>query len=415
MATTRQVVRVFNSKTANISTGEVALPHVFSAPIRSDIVHFVFYNLNKNRRQAYAVNSEVGHEYAAESWGTGRAVARVPRVGGSGTGRSGQGAFANMCRGGRMFNPNVTWRRWHRKVNLTQKRHAVASAIAASAVPSLVLARGHRVNQVPEIPLVVDSLNTDKASEFVDLLERLGLKEELEKVRNSRKVRAGQGKYRNRRYRLRKGPLVVFDNENANVAQRARNIPGLDFCHVDRLNLLQLAPGGHLGRLIIWTRAAFERLNSIFGTADKPGQGKSGYVLQRPLLQNASLSRVINSSEIQSIVRPVRKNVVLHDKQKKNPLKNRVKAHFLNPALKVATAAATKTQEENKKNRDQRLKTRRGIRKTHKKQGRKFLNDYHKSVVEAGLNTEKDYKNYIKSTRIGKDAMKLNENAEEES
>jgi large subunit ribosomal protein L4e len=412
MATTRQVVRIFNSKAANATTGETALPHVFSAPIRSDIVHFVFYNLNKNRRQAYAVNTEVGHEYAAESWGTGRAVARVPRVGGSGTGRSGQGAFANMCRGGRMFNPNVTWRRWHRKVNLTQKRHAVASAIAASAIPSLVLARGHRVNQVPEIPLVVDSINVEKASDFIELLERLGLKEELEKVRNSRKVRAGQGKYRNRRYRLRKGPLVVFDNENAKVAQRARNVPGIEFCHVDRLNLLQLAPGGHLGRLIIWTRGAFERLNSIFGTATQPGQGKSGYVLQRPLLQNASLSRVINSSEVQSVVRPIRKNVVLHDRQKKNPLKNKTKANFLNPNLKVVRENAIKTQEENKKNRDQRLKARRGVRKTYKKQGRKFLNDFHKSVVEAGLNTEREYKEYIKSTRIGKDAMKLQEDNE---
>ena len=34
--------------------------------------------------------------------GTGRAVARIPRVRGGGTHRSGQGAFGNMCRGGRL-------------------------------------------------------------------------------------------------------------------------------------------------------------------------------------------------------------------------------------------------------------------------------------------------------------------------
>ena len=127
---TRQVVRVFSSKNPNSVVEEVPLPHVFLAPIRSDIVHFVFYNLNKNRRQAYAVNKDAGMLYAAESWGTGRAVARIPRVGGSGTHRSGQGAFGNQCRGGRMFILNTTWRRWHRKVNLTQRRHAVASAVA---------------------------------------------------------------------------------------------------------------------------------------------------------------------------------------------------------------------------------------------------------------------------------------------
>jgi hypothetical protein len=35
---------------------------------------------------------------------------------------------------------------------------------------------------------------------------------------------------------------------------------------VDRLNVLKLAPGGHLGRLIIWTESAFRKLDTIFGT-----------------------------------------------------------------------------------------------------------------------------------------------------
>jgi len=37
-----------------------------------------------------------------------------------------------------MFAPLKTWRRWHRKVNLKQKRHAVASALAASSITPLV-------------------------------------------------------------------------------------------------------------------------------------------------------------------------------------------------------------------------------------------------------------------------------------
>ena len=82
-------------------------------------------------------------KHSAESWGTGRAVARIPRVSGSGTNRAGQAAFGNMCRKGRMFAPIKTWRRWHRKVNLKQKRHAAASAIAASAITPLVQARGN--------------------------------------------------------------------------------------------------------------------------------------------------------------------------------------------------------------------------------------------------------------------------------
>ncbi len=35
----------------------------------------------------------------------------------------------------------------------------------------------------------------------------------------------------------------------------------------------QLAPGGHLGRFIIWTKSAFEKLDSIFGTQVHAGAG----------------------------------------------------------------------------------------------------------------------------------------------
>ena len=94
-------------------------------------------------------------KHSAESWGTGRAVARIPRVSGSGTSRNGQGAFGNMCRKGRMFAPIRIWRRWHRRSNIKQKRYAAATALAASAVLPLVQARGHRVDSVPEFPLVV--------------------------------------------------------------------------------------------------------------------------------------------------------------------------------------------------------------------------------------------------------------------
>ena len=296
--------------------------------------------------------------------------------------------------------------KWHRKVNLTQRRHAVASAVAASAVPSLVLARGHRSNQVPEIPLVVDNLNVDKTSTLIETLEKLGLKEELDKVKVTKKVRAGQGKYRNRRYRLRKGPLVVYGSNDEHLTQTARNIPGVELCHIDRLNLLQLSPGGHLGRLIVWTRSAFTRLNHIFGTVTEPGVGKKGYVLERPLLTNANLARIINSDEVQSVVRPKQQNKQLHDRQKKNPLKNRRKMDYLNPFDKQRRTTAQKTTEENKKNKETRLKNRRAQRKANRKSGRKFIRSFTAGLKGASNRTEQEYKEYIKSTKVGKDAMK---------
>merc|ERR1719163_722270 len=131
------------------------------SPIRPDLIKFVFHGQNKNSRQPYAVFVGAGHQHSAESWGTGRAVSRIPRVSGGGTSRAGQGAFGNMCRSGRMFAPTKTWRKWHYKINTNQKRYAVVSALAASALPSLVMARGHKVDQVPEFPLVVpDSIES---------------------------------------------------------------------------------------------------------------------------------------------------------------------------------------------------------------------------------------------------------------
>lgn len=396
----RTKVRVFSAENPNTVVGEVALPDVFRAPVRSDIVKNVFNDLSKNKRQAHGVNKDAGMLYNAESWGTGRAVARIPRVGGSGTHRSGQGAFGNMCRGGRMFNPKAAWRRWHRKVNLTLKRHAVASAVAATAIPSLVLARGHRVNQLAEVPLVVDNLNVDKTKTLLNILNKLGLGDELDKVSSTKKIRVGQGKNRNRRYAQRKGPLIVYDSEAAIIKKAASNIIGVEVCHVDRLNLLQLAPGGHLGRLVVWTKNAFERLTQIFGSIDQPSLLKKGYILERPLLTNASVSRIINSDEVQSIVKKKQTATgLLHDRKKRNALKNKAIMHRLNPYDKIRKAAETKKAEDSKKNKDAKLKNKRAARKAFRKQGRAFISSYRKGLESANQDTISEYIEYVRNTK----------------
>jgi len=163
---------------------------VFLAPIRQDIVQFVHTNMRKNSRQPYAVKFEAGMNHSAESWGTGRAVSRIPRVSGGGTSRAGQGAFGNQCRKGRMFAPTKTWRRWHRKINVNQKRYAVASALAASALTALVQGRGHVLDQVPEIPLVVDGAieKLQKTKQAIAALKHLGAYGDVEKAAASRKI-----------------------------------------------------------------------------------------------------------------------------------------------------------------------------------------------------------------------------------
>merc|ERR1712073_200826 len=188
LSAARPQITVYSEKN-EATDAPVCLPAVFKAPIRPDIVSFIHHEIAKNHRQAYAVNRDAGHQTSAESWGTGRAVARIPRVRGGGTHRSGQGAFGNMCRGGRMFAPTKTWRRWHRKVNVAQKRYAMCSAIAATGVPALVMAKGHVISNIPEVPFVVSDKTQgfSKTKEAVEFLRRSKAYSDIEQVYKSKR------------------------------------------------------------------------------------------------------------------------------------------------------------------------------------------------------------------------------------
>ena len=118
-----------------------------------------------------------------------------------------------------MFAPTKTWRRWHRKVNTAQKRYAICSAIAATGVPSLVMAKGHVIGDIKEIPLVVsDKVQSFvKTKEAVEFLRRSKAWKDVEKVYATRRMRAGKGKLRNRRHVQKLGPLVIFDQDQVHL------------------------------------------------------------------------------------------------------------------------------------------------------------------------------------------------------
>jgi large subunit ribosomal protein L4e len=336
-AAARPVVTVLSVETGE-PAGSTAMPAVLTAPIRNDVVHHVHANMAKNHRQAYSVALLSGMQSSAASWGTGRAVSRIPRVPGGGTHRSGQGAFGNMCRGGRMFAPTKIWRKWHRKVPLQQKRFAVVSALAASALPALVMARGHDIEDVAEVPLVVDSgaESIKKTSGAVTMLKKLGAYDDVERAKASRKIRAGKGKMRNRRFVSRRGPLVIYDKDDG-IVKAFRNLPGVDLCQVSRLNLLQLAPGGHIGRFVVWTEGAVSKLDELYGTTEAGTSCKKNFLLPRPQMVNSDVARIINSDEIQSIVRPIA-DKPMWISRKKNPLKNKDELFKLNPYARVTKA-----------------------------------------------------------------------------
>jgi large subunit ribosomal protein L4e len=212
--------------------------------------------------------------------------------------------------------------------------------LAASSVPALLLARGHQVSTVPEVPLVINSevfagAAIARTSAALGLLNSVGAGADISKVKASRKLRAGKGKLRGRRHRQRRGPLVVYSplEDGKELAKAFRNISGVETCSVYALNLLQLAPGGHLGRFVIWTSSAFKALDEIYGTTTTPSLLKKNFLLPSALVSQADVGRLINSSEIQAVIRAAKgtSKTKRAGVQKKNPLHNRQVLLRLNP------------------------------------------------------------------------------------
>jgi large subunit ribosomal protein L4e len=235
-----------------------------------------------------------------------------------------------------MFAPMKTWRRWHRRVNLNEKRHAVCSALAASAVTAIVSARGHRIDATPEIPLVVsDEIETvDKTKQAVQILSKLGLGEDIKRCIDGKQLRAGKGKNRGRRYKTRRGALIVHACPTDQM-RAFRAIAGVNITHVSRMNLLQLAPGGVAGRMLVFSKAAFEQIEEVYRT-------KANYKLRRPILSNDDIERIIDSPEIQSVLLPSKN--MKRTKHKLNPLKNLTLHDKLNPAAPILRERAAAKQ-----------------------------------------------------------------------
>lgn len=154
-------------------------------------------------------------------------------------------------------------------------------------------------------------------------------------MRNSRKLRAGKGKLRGRRHQQRRGPLVIYnpDEDGKEIVRAFRNIPGVETSSVYAMNLLQLAPGGHLGRFIVWTSSAFATLDKIYGSTTEPSALKRDFLLPSNSVSQPDIGKLINSSEVQAVLRPVKGGAVTKRpiSQKKNPLRNKQILLRLNP------------------------------------------------------------------------------------
>lgn len=239
---------------------EIELPAIFNEEYRSDLIKRAVLSAQSARIQPWGNDPMAGKRTSAESWGSGRGVAMVPRIkGGSRT------AFIPQAIGGRRAHPVRAEKNRHEKVNNKERRFAIRSAIAATTDAELVAARGHVAENIEQLPIIVeDDLEAVKtASETREIFEKLGVYDDVIKAKNSKHIRAGRGKTRGRKYKQGKGPLVVV-GEDKGISLGARNHAGVDIVVADNLNAELLAPGTHAGRLTIFTKSAVEKLGGLF-------------------------------------------------------------------------------------------------------------------------------------------------------
>ncbi|MBZ9571607.1 50S ribosomal protein L4 [Methanobrevibacter sp. TMH8] len=239
---------------------EIELPAIFNEEFRPDLIKRAVISSQTARVQPWGSDPMAGKRTSAESWGSGRGAAMVPRV------KNGsRAAFIPQAIGGRRAHPPRPQKVYHEKINVKERRFAIRSAVAATSNSNLVEERGHKVQDIPQLPLIVDDdlESIKKTKETREIFKNLGIFDDITRAKKNTKIRAGKGKLRGRKYKKAKGPLIVVADDKG-ISLGARNHAGVDVVTVENLNAELLAPGTHPGRLTVFTKSAIEKLGGLF-------------------------------------------------------------------------------------------------------------------------------------------------------
>lgn len=241
----------------------IDLPVQFSEEYRPDIINRAVLAYFSSQRHPYGAFDRAGKQQSAKlsrrrhSYKTayGIGISRSPRktVWRRGMQFGWVGAFAPFTVGGRRAHPPKSEKIWEEKINKKEKRKAIRSAIAATALKEL-----HNY----DVPFVVEDKfeELSKTKDVENALLKLNLGSELERC-ETRKIRAGVGKLRGRKYKEKKGPLIVVSRD-CKLLKSAGNIAGIEIVPVNALNASVLTKSYNNSRLTIYTEGAISRLKN---------------------------------------------------------------------------------------------------------------------------------------------------------
>lgn len=259
-------IPIFNLQ--NQRTGEKEMPSQFNEEYRPDLIKRAVLTLQTNKRQPYGVSPEAGKRHSAElsrrrrkyRGAYGHGISRVTRkiLTRRGTRFYWVGATAPNTRGGRRAHPPKAEKIWQQKLNKKENRKAIRSALTATLNKEIVQQRGHKIPDNYPFLINPEIEKLTKTKEVKEILKKLNLHKELQRS-SIKKIRAGIGKLRGRKYQRKKGLLIVV-GEDCPLLKSAKNIPGIDIVEPAQLNAELLAPGCMPGRITLFTEKAIDKL-----------------------------------------------------------------------------------------------------------------------------------------------------------
>ncbi len=235
---------------------QVTLPKVFEFPFRPDLIKKVVNAMQSNSRTPYGHYKLSGMRRVGQNWGPNHGRSRIPRVA-----DGDRGVILNNMVGGRNVFAPTSDRIWFKKINKKEKLLSKLSALSQTANREMVKERGHKFKDDLTLPVIVDDSieNVDRVKNAIEILEKLGLMDDINRAKEGTKIRAGRGKMRGRRYYTPRSILIVVKNKEK-VMKSFSNLPGVDIITPSEINTEILAPGAMPGRLTVFSLGAFEEL-----------------------------------------------------------------------------------------------------------------------------------------------------------
>jgi large subunit ribosomal protein L4e len=250
--------------------GSITVANALSRPVRTDLIKKAVKAEKSKTIHPYGSDPLAGKRTSAIYKGRrgirgsmmNRELARMKRIHSTRTLMM-RARFVPQAVKGIKAHPPKPEKKWRIKINKKERTNALLSAVSASSKKETVEKRGHLIDSVKHIPLVIEDKIQDvkKIKDVRDVMQKLGLEKELERVKK-KKIRAGKGTVRGRKYRIKKGPLIIV-GEDRGIIKAGRNLAGVDVVEVGNLSVSMIAPGSHAGRLCLWTESALKKMDEL--------------------------------------------------------------------------------------------------------------------------------------------------------